>query len=277
MYIIVQEKHSDTIFLFFFVISHAFYFHIFSSKVLRTKSIFRHQCIYHGHPAEMCWKKKYKRRDRNSCSTYKIIQHHSALLHGSPAGDLGERDGDLPDAGATKGTPHLSNNSYTRSVLQVRHTNSTQHPKEKLIPLSLKASSFWPQIHPDSLSSRRLGKLEAAYQEVQIFPQGEIKPIYKKYLWIFDVTSSPSFSNMVLEKGRVGSNNATTTLRHCFPIRGGNINSLTYHCARCGVPNIKWVDASYDTPCSGPESYGMYHGQVVINMEYLSIGWYITL
>ena len=32
--------------------------------------------------------------------------------------------------------------------------------------------------------------------------------------------------------------------------------------ARCGVPNIKWVDASYDTPCSGPESYGMYHGQV---------------
>ena len=28
------------------------------------------------------------------------------------------------------------------------------------------------------------------------------------------------------------------------------------------MPNIKWVDASYDTPCSGPESYGMYHGQV---------------
>ena len=38
-----------------------------------------------------------------------------------------------------------------------------------------------------------------------------------------------------------------------------------YHnLSRCGVPNIKWVDASYDTPCSGPESYGMYHGQVYI-------------
>lgn len=30
---------------------------------------------------------------------------------------------------------------------------------------------------------------------------------------------------------------------------------------RCGVPNRKAVDASYDTPCSGAESYGMFHGQ----------------
>jgi len=52
-----------------------------------------------------------------------------------------------------------------------------------------------------------------------------------------------------------------------FGKRAGGFQQCNYNTPpllpdqRCGVPNIKWVDASYDTPCSGPESYGMYHGQ----------------
>ena len=47
----------------------------------------------------------------------------TVFFHGHPPGDLGERNGHLPDSGSTKGAAHLSYNPYTRSVLQVRkHT-----------------------------------------------------------------------------------------------------------------------------------------------------------
>jgi len=43
---------------------------------------------------------------------------------------------------------------------------------------------------------------------------------------------------------------------------------------RCGVGTKKWIDTSYDTPCTGPEKYGMYHGQPCIAIKINKVfGW----
>ena len=91
--------------------------------------------------------------------------------------------------------------------------------------------------------------------------------------------SKPDTRPMGLARGREGSRPVTTTPLLCY-LTSGIVASHVYifftdmleyiywkELFRCGVPNIKWVDASYDTPCSGPESYGMFHGQVHLHLH----------
>ena len=35
---------------------------------------------------------------------------------------------------------------------------------------------------------------------------------------------------------------------------------------RCGVSGKKWIDFSYDTPCTKAEYFGMFHGQVTVEL-----------
>ena len=95
----------------------------------------------------------------------------AGCIHGSAAGDLGERNGHLSYSGASQRTSHISHNPHPRSVIQVRIPND----KCDLMFLSLKAPPFRSEIHLDPLSPRRVRKLEATYKEIQILSQGEIK------------------------------------------------------------------------------------------------------
>jgi len=43
---------------------------------------------------------------------------------------------------------------------------------------------------------------------------------------------------------------------------------------RCGVSGKKWIDFSYDTPCTKPEGYGMFHGQPCLIVKLNKVfGW----
>ena len=126
----------------------------------------------------------------------------------------GECNGDLSYPGAAQGTSHISHNTHTRSVVQVRIPNYTKTP-QNYTSLSLKATPFRSKVHLDPLSARRFRQLEATYKEVQIVSQGKSRSLYTKFF-----QSLCHCSNMVLEKGREGSNNVTTTPHHCFQIKG---------------------------------------------------------